>query len=147
MADTNTKGVFTLNDVRSRQAANAWPVVGVATEASITQSANTVSIGDTINFYTNTKNRFQPGQVVYWAINSNTNSISSVDFTDNSINGAVSANTNSEVILSKTISNNFKDGDIIFNIKLLAGSLNGTVIATSSNVQINKTPPTVPGTP
>jgi hypothetical protein len=147
MADTNTKGVFTLGDVRSRQAANAWPVVGVSTEASTTQSANTVGIGDTINFYTNTNGRLIPGQILYWAINSNTNAITSADFVDNSINGTISANTKGEIVLSKNISSNFRDGDVIFNIKLLAGSLNGTVIATTSNVQINKTPPTVPGAP
>jgi len=147
MADTNTKGVFTLGDVRSRQAANAWPVVGVSTEASVTQSANTVDIGDTINFYTNSNGRLIPGQILYWAINSNTNAITSADFVDNSINGTISANTNGEVILSKTINNIIRVGDVIFNIKLLAGSLNGTVIATTSNVQINKTPPTAPGAP
>jgi hypothetical protein len=153
MADTSQAGIFSLKEVRIRQSNGYWPNVGVSTEVALSAAAGTtvpINTNDTVYFHSGLKNKVTPGSFVYWAIASNTASFSASDFTDSTLNGALTANANGEVSLFKTITfNPARTSNVVFSIKLMSAPINGPILVTSSNILLSNTllTFTIPGPP
>ena len=141
MADTNTKGVFTLGDVRARQVANAWPTTATGVDISFTPNVTIGSANTNILFTIDTKGRYTPGTLLYWSIASNSAAFVQSDFTDRILSGSLSVNAAGQASFVKTFSANTRAAygvtpNTNFILNLAYGSAQGSNIATTPVIQI-----------
>jgi len=130
MADSSSKGVLSLNDVRTRQNNNTWPRAQIFTTV--------YELGDQVfNFVINTQGDYQ-NQFLYYALNSadSSNTISASDFADNALTGEVFNKGGIITFTKKLLTTQL----ILkkFNIQLRTGSLSGPNVHTSSDILINQ---------
>jgi hypothetical protein len=144
MACTNTTGVFTLRDVRSKQAANVWPVTASGTELSFTPNITIGSSNTNISFTIDTKGRYPPGSLIYWSIASNSAAFIRGDFTDQILCGSLSVNSTGQASFTKAFSFNCTRADYTsasntnFTFKVVSGSAQGPTLATSPLITVLK---------
>ena len=124
MADTSTVGIFSLNDVRIRQAQNAWPNASPLLTVTDNGSIFDITI-DTQNQYRN--------QFLYYTITS-IESVSANSFVDSSMGGQLYANSTGVVKFSKPYK--IFPEDQIFTLQLRTGSVTGPNLLNSSNISI-----------
>jgi hypothetical protein len=102
---------------------------------SITPNITSVNEGSSVTFTVTTTN-VPNGTILYW---STTGTISSLDFTDSTLTGTVTINSNTGSIVRSILNDNFTEGTESFSIRIRTVSQSGTIVATSSTVTINDT--------
>jgi hypothetical protein len=128
MADTSTVGIFSLNDVRIRQAQNAWP--NASPLLTVTDN------GSIFNFTIDTQNQYR-NQFLYYTISSvnSANAVYANNFVDSSVSGELFADSTGVIKFSKTYPTSTTRK--IFTLQLRTGSITGPNILNSSNISIN----------
>ena len=131
MADTSTVGIFSLNDVRIRQAQNAWPNASPLL---------TVTANDGINeFIIDTQGHYKNQFLYYNIVPIGALPLAASDFVDNSLRGQLYANATGVIKFTKTAITGANGKVFTFNIS--TGSVNGPNIFVSSNLSINAPAP------
>jgi hypothetical protein len=102
---------------------------------AITPNITSVDEGSSVTFTVTTTN-VPNGTILYW---STTGTISSLDFTDSTLTGTVTINSNTGSIVRSILNDNFTEGTESFSIRIRTDSQSGTIVATSSTVTINDT--------
>ena len=102
---------------------------------SITPNVSSVNEGSSVTFTINTTN-VPNGTILYW---STIGTISSLDFTDSTLTGTVTINSNTGSIVRSILNDNFTEGTESFSIRIRTDSPSGTIVGTSSTVTINDT--------
>ena len=127
MADTSTVGIFSLNDVRIRQAQNAWPNASPLLTVTNNNSK--------FNFTIDTQNQYR-NKFLYYTISSvnSANSVAANSFVDNSVTGQLYANSSGIISFEKEYLTTTTQ--IIFTLQLRTGSVTGPNILSSSNISI-----------
>jgi hypothetical protein len=127
MADSSIKGILSLKDVVIRQNNNVWPPANIF--------FNTTYVGNRVyafNIYTQQR---YANQFLYYVITTvdAANPIAASDFTDNTLSGQLFLGQDGSTTFTKTVHLNNKK---IFNIQLRTGSISGTILDTSNNIEI-----------
>lgn len=105
----------------------------------ITPAKTTVNEGDVINFNVVTTNVSDSVVLYYDIVGAGTSSITSADFSDNSLTGSFVVNSNFGTF-TKTIRSDLQtEGSESFNVRVRVGSPTGQIVSTSSTIAINDT--------
>ena len=113
-------------------------VVDVVPSYSITPSTVSVNEGSTVTFSVTTTG-VGDGTVLYWTTLQTSGTVSSSDFTDASLTGSFTVNSNSGTITRTIASDRSTEGLDAFKIEVRRTSTSGTIVATSDAVIINDT--------
>lgn len=107
-------------------------------EYAISASTTLVDEGYTVTF-TVTTTGVSNGTVLYWTTLETSGTVSASDFTDASLSGSFTVNSNSGIIARTIVSDRSTEGLDAFKIQVRTTSTSGTIVATSDNVVINDT--------
>ena len=127
MADTNTVGIFTLNDVRIRQNQNAWanatPIVTVTQDSKV------------IEFTIDTQKQYQ-NQFLYYTLSpvNSPNALTRADFDDNSLSGQLYVDSTGIIKFTKRNSIDINANSKISTFQLRTDSITGPNIISTSNI-------------
>lgn len=105
---------------------------------SITPSPTTVNEGQTVTFTVNTT-EVPDNTTLFWTTVQIQGTITTGDFTDNSLSGSVTINGNTGSISRGIRNDNLTEGTERFRLDLRTGSTGGPVVASSATVTINDT--------
>jgi hypothetical protein len=125
MADTSTVGIFSLNDVRIRQAQNAWPNASPLLTVTDNNSIFDFTI-DTQNQYRN--------QFVYYTVTP-VDLVTANSFVDYSLSGQLYANSTGVVKFTKQYNTVLAEQKFTFQLR--TGSITGPNLLSTSNISIN----------
>ena len=130
MADTNTVGIFTLNDVKIRQNQNAWanatPIVTVTQDSKV------------IEFTIDTQKQYQ-NQFLYYTLSpvNSPNALTRADFDDNSLSGQLYVDSTGIIKFTKRNSIDINANSKISTFQLRTDSITGPNIISTSNILIS----------
>jgi hypothetical protein len=113
---------------------------------AVTADKTTVTESETVIFSISTSN-VPTGTTLYWSTLSMQNDTNASDFTDNTMTGSFVVNNNSATVIRTLVAN---DGNSVpndkFRLQIRTGSITGTVVATSSTIEIIDNPDDLPKT-
>jgi hypothetical protein len=113
---------------------------------TVTSDKATVTENESVIFSVSTEN-VPTGTILYWSTVSMQNDTNASDFTDNTMTGSFVVTNNSATVIRTLVPN---DGNSVpndkFRLQIRTGSITGTVVATSSTVEIIDNPDDLPKT-
>lgn len=113
-------------------------VVDVVPSYSITPSTVSVNEGSTVTFSVTTTG-VGDGTILYWTTLQTSGTVSASDFTDASLTGSFTVNSNSGTITRTIASDRSTEGLDAFKIEVRRSSITGDILTTSDAVIINDT--------
>jgi hypothetical protein len=113
-------------------------VIDVVPTYSVVPSTTSVNEGSTVTF-TVTTSSVPNSTILYWAILPISGTLSASDFTDATISGSFTVNSNTGTITRTLAGDRSTESLESFQIEIRRSSTTGTVIATSETVYINDT--------
>ena len=123
---TEASGIFDLLDCNIARNDNTWP--SVKRIVSTTNSGNSLFHyeGELKTFFFEVSG-YDPGDIIYYSIVSVTGSISASDFTDNTLTGSFTLNSNNQGQFDKTLIRDLSNETESYKIQIRDGSVSGLI--------------------